>query len=156
MNNESWKELMKHRDLYSQLLWLVNSYDRYLRENHDKWESLKNASRITENYKEAIDYNNREGDAQKERYEWLLQYISENYTKKSFGERPEDLDKCYSTIGALIQEKVKLEKEIERLNGEIKTLDSTKTALEKSLIFERGDKDILYNMSLMKGDKDER
>lgn len=144
MDNESWKELMKHKDLYSQLLWLIDSYDRYLRENHDKWESLKNASHITENYKESIDYNNREGDAQKERYEWLLEYISENYTKKSFGERPEDLDKCYAVIGTLIEEKVKLEKELEA----VKTLMA---GTEVNV-----DKDILYNMSLMKGDKDER
>lgn len=141
MQFEDWKELMKKKDLDSQLLWLIDSYDRYLRENRDKWDSLRNASRVSDNYKEAVDYNNREGDAQRERYEWLLQYISENYAKKSFGDRPEDLDKCYTVIGTLIQDKVKLEKEIERLNKEIKTLDSTKKALEKSLIFERGGKD---------------
>lgn len=143
MDIESWKELMKHKDLYSQLLWLVDSYDRYLRENHDKWESLKNASHITENYKEAIDYNNREGDAQKERYEWLLEYISENYTKKSFGERPEDLDKCYAVIGTLIQEKTRLKKELEAVKTLLDGCDP------------KVSKDLLYNMSLMKGVSDD-
>lgn len=99
MHFEDWKELMKKRDLDSQLLWLIDSYDRYLRENRDKWESLRNASRVSDNYREAVDYNNREADAQRERYEWLLQYISENYICRS-----------------------KLEKEIEELKAENRSL----------------------------------
>lgn len=147
MHFEDWKEMMKKKDLDSQLLWLVNSYDRYLKENHDKWETLRNESRLTDNYKEAVDYNNREGDAQKERYEWLLEYISENYSKKPFDERNEDLDKCYTVIGTLMQEKVTLEKEIEVLKAKT-------SALEKSLIdcatYETAiTKDDLYNMGLI-------
>lgn len=156
MQFEDWKEWIENKDLDSQLLWLIDSYDRYLRENRDKWEALRNTSHLSDNYKEAVDYNNREGDAQRERYEWLLQYISNNYAKKPIGEQNEDLDKCYTTIGTLIEEKTRLEKEMEVLKAKM-------SALEKSLIFNATHepaitKDDLYNMGVFgknEGNSDE-
>lgn len=82
MSLEDWKELMKEKSLDAQLLWLIDSYERYSKENHAKWECLRNASRVTDNYKEAVEYSKQEADEQKERYEWLLAYISTNYISK--------------------------------------------------------------------------
>ena len=85
MKNEDWKEWIADKDLDTKLMWLLYSYDAYLREAQDKWNSLRHASLITDNYKESVDYNNREADAQRERYEWLLNDISENYVNKTKG-----------------------------------------------------------------------
>jgi len=82
MQNEDWKELMKGKSLEAQLLWLIESHERYLEENKLKWKALNHTSLFTDDFKEAVSYNNREADAQKERFEFLLEYISENYVKK--------------------------------------------------------------------------
>jgi hypothetical protein len=57
-----------------------------LKENELKWKSLTNSHTplFTEDldFMKAVSYNNREADAQKERFEFLLEYIRENYVKK--------------------------------------------------------------------------
>lgn len=94
MRNEDWFKMMEGKSLDALLIWLINSYDSYMRENHDKWNTLRHASILTENFKEAVDYNNREADAQKERYEWLLNYISTHFEKKAWSIKEDKTDIC--------------------------------------------------------------
>lgn len=79
MKFEDWKEIMVHKPLNVLLLTLIQSYDRYIKENQDKWEALRHTSALTENFKETVEWEKEEDDYQRERYEWLLEYIADKY-----------------------------------------------------------------------------
>lgn len=85
MKFEDWKELVKSKPLDVQLMWLMDSYDRYRDRHAEMWDDLTNCSVLTKNegFKEACAWAKEECDAQKERYEWLLNYIYETYKDSS-------------------------------------------------------------------------
>ncbi len=83
MRLEDWKEYVKKKDDIGDLLyWLIFSHDQYEKESRRKWECLSNASLLTENFRETVDWCYEEALGQKERFEWLYEYIATNYVKK--------------------------------------------------------------------------
>lgn len=85
MKFEDWKKMILPKSLDAKLLWLLDSQERYLNESQAKWEVLMHCSALIKDdgFKKAIKRNEKEADRQKERYEWLLQHISENYILKN-------------------------------------------------------------------------
>lgn len=83
MDIESYKKYIKGMTEPSGLIFrLYADTKRYVKESHEKWVRIENASLLCKDYKKEAEYDKIEADMMRFRQEYLINYICKKYGEK--------------------------------------------------------------------------
>ena len=87
MDNESWKKMVEEQSLGEQLDWLIRSKDSWERNSEERDQRVRYLRKYCidsekDKTERDIEYFQKEAEAQRERYYWIIEYIESNYVRK--------------------------------------------------------------------------